>query len=54
MTKNTWTIILPNKVIRNKDTLAARGLEEHVRVSLIFAIIVSFMKAVFTLVYVRD
>jgi hypothetical protein len=31
-------------------TLAARGLEEHVRVSLIFAIIVSFMLfIVFTL-----
>jgi hypothetical protein len=28
---------------RQEDTLAARGLEEHVRVSLIFAIIVSFM-----------
>ena len=26
-----------------RETLAARGLEEHVRVSLIFAIIVSFM-----------
>jgi hypothetical protein len=35
------------------ETLAARGLEEHVRVSLIFAIIVSFMLfTVFTLVYV--
>ena len=31
-------------------TLAARGLEEHMRVSLIFAIIVSFMLfTVFTL-----
>jgi len=42
--KKTWAIILPNNVIRNKDTLAARGLEEQ-RVSLIFAIIVNFMKA---------
>ena len=34
-------------------TLAARGLEEHVRISLIFAIIVSFMIfTVFTLVCV--
>ncbi len=33
-------------------TLAGRGLEEHVRVSLIFAIIISFMLfTVFTLVY---
>ncbi len=33
-----------------EDTLAARGLEEHVRVSLILAIIVSFMLfTVFTL-----
>jgi len=33
-------------------TLAARWLEEHVRVSLIFAIIVSFMLfTVFTLFY---
>ena len=35
------------------NTLAACGLEEHVRVSLIFAIIVSFVLfTVFTLVYV--
>jgi hypothetical protein len=35
------------------NKLAARGLEEHMRVSLIFAIIVSFMLfTVFTLVYV--
>ena len=35
------------------NTLAARGLEEHVRVSLIFAIIISFMLfTVFTLVFV--
>ena len=34
-------------------TLAARGLEEHVRDSLIFAIIIIFMLfTVFTLVYV--
>jgi hypothetical protein len=32
-------------------TLTARGLKEHVRVSLIFAIIVSFM--LFTCVYSR-
>jgi hypothetical protein len=33
-----------------RETLAARGLEEHVRVFLIFAIIVSFMLfTVFTL-----
>ncbi len=39
--------------MRSVETLAARGLEEHVRVSLIFAIIVSFMLfTVFTLVYV--
>ena len=37
----------------NGDTLAARGLEEPVRVSLIFAIIVSFLLfTVFPLVYV--
>ena len=37
----------------SKFTLAARGLEEHVRVSLIFAIIFSFMLfTMFTLVYV--
>ena len=34
----------------NPDILAARGLEEHMQVSLIFAIIVSFMLfTVFTL-----
>jgi len=34
-------------------TLAARGLEEHLRVSLIFAIIISFVLfTLFTLVYV--
>jgi len=39
--------------VRSVETLAARGLEEHVRVSLMFAIIVSFMLfTVFTLVYV--
>jgi len=43
------------KMVQNKEvqSLAARGLEEHVRVSLIFAIIVSFMLfTVFTLIYV--
>jgi len=42
-------------MVQNKEvqSLAARGLEEHVRVSLIFAIIVSFMLfTVFTLIYV--
>ena len=35
------------------ETLAVRGLEKHVQVSLIFAIIVSFVLfTVFTLVYV--
>ncbi len=35
------------------ETLAVRGLEEHVRLSLIFAIIVSFVLfTVFTLIYV--
>jgi len=34
-----------------KNTLAARGLEEHVRVSLIFTIIVSFMLFTVSLVY---
>jgi len=36
-----------------QKTLAARGLEEHVRVSLIFVIIISFVLFTeFTLVYV--
>jgi hypothetical protein len=45
---NKKSVIHPLNWIFN--TLAARGLEEHVRVSLIFAIIVSFMLfTVFTL-----
>jgi hypothetical protein len=41
---------LPPASLHGKITLAARGLEEHVQVSLIFALIVSFMLfTVFTL-----
>ena len=46
-------MINASRHLQKIKTLAACGLEEHVRVSLIFAILASFMLfTVFTLVYV--
>ncbi len=45
--EETWTKISASNIdmvdIQRKNCLDASGLEEHMRVSLIFAIIVSFM-----------